>query len=259
MVVERHAGGQQLRPGGGDQQPVGEPDRVQPAGPLQVLHVCLSQRGAVFRAPQDGIGGPPQMAGLVQLDEARLGGSLATGVDGGIAQRPVKRQPEPPPQVLVTFGRTPGLGQAQRDELGPRHIRRPDPVGLLHVPLGRQPVVVEPDRVEHPLAAHPPVADDEIRLGVAHRVTHVQVCRGYVGRRRVHAENGSLPAGVVGVNVMRLPQLAGGRLDGPVVVLAEFHTKGRYPLSHQRLNSFCRTGPSSSPPGSEPPGDHAAS
>jgi hypothetical protein len=50
-------------------------------------------------------------------------------------------------------------------------------VGLLHVPLGRQPVVIETDRVEHPLAAHPPVADDEIRLRVAHRVTDVQVRR----------------------------------------------------------------------------------
>ena len=228
MVVQRHAGRQQLRPGGGDQQvlPVraAEPDRVQPAGPFQVLHVGLGQRGAVLRAPQDRVLGPPQVARLVQRDEAGLRGPLAPCVDGGVAQRPVHRQAEPPPQVLVPFGHPPGLGQAQRVELGPGHVHRPDPVGLLHVPLGRQPVVVEPDRVEHPLAAHPPVADDEIRLRVAHRVTDVQVRRRYVGRRRVHAEHEPVPVPVVPVDVVRFPQLPGGGLDRPVVILAEFHT-----------------------------------
>ena len=177
MVVQGHAGRQQFGTGGGDQQVRQEPDRVQPAGPLQVLDVGLGQRGAVLRAPQDRVLGPPQVARLVQRDEAGLGGPLAPCVDGGVAQRPVHRQAEPPPQVLVPFGHPAGLGQAERGELGAGHVHRPDPVGLLDVPLGRQPVVVEPDRVEHPLAAHPPVADDEIRLRVAHRVTDVQVRR----------------------------------------------------------------------------------
>jgi hypothetical protein len=127
---------------------------------------------------------------------------LVWAVHGGIAQRPVQRQPEPPPQVLVPFGRALRLGQAQRDELGPGHVDGPDPEGLLHIPLSRQPVVVESDRVEHPLAAHPPVSDDEIRLRVAHRVPHVQVRRRYVGRRRVHAEHGPPPVPVVGVDVV---------------------------------------------------------
>ena len=181
MVVQRHAGRQQLGPGRGDQQVPAvrpaEPDRVQPAGPLQVLHVGLGQRGAVFRAPQDRVLGSPQVARLVQLDEAGLGRPLAPGVDGGVAQRPVHRQAEPAPQVLVPFRHPAGLGQAERVELGPGHVNRADPVGLLHVPLGRQPVVIEPDRVEHPLATHPPEADDEIRLRVAHRVADVQVRR----------------------------------------------------------------------------------
>ena len=181
VVVQRYAGRQQLGPGGGDQQVpavrAAEPDRVQPAGPFQVLHVGLGQRGAVFRAPQDRVLGPAQVTRLVQLDEAGLRGPLALGVDGGVAQRPVHRQAEPPPQVLVPLGHPAGLGQAEHGELGPGHVHCADPVRLLHVPLGRQPVVIEPDRVEHPLAAHPPVADDEIRLRVTHRVTDVQVRR----------------------------------------------------------------------------------
>ena len=224
MVVQRHAGRQQLGPGGGDLQPFAEPDRVQPAAPLQVLHVRLGQRGPVLRAPQDRVLRPPQVSRLVQLDEAGLGGPLAAGVDGRVAQRPVERQAQPPPQVLVPFGRALGLGQAQRDELGSRHVHRPDAVGLLHVPLGGQPVVVEPDRVEHPLAPHPPVAHDEVGLRVAHRVAHVQVRRRHVRRRRIYAEHRPVPVTVIAVDVMRLPQRAGRRLDRLVVVLAGFHS-----------------------------------
>src|SRR5205823_14852458 len=61
---------------------------------FQVLHVGLGQRGAVLGAPQDRILGPPQVARLVQRDEAGLGGPLAPRVDGGVAQRPVHRRSE---------------------------------------------------------------------------------------------------------------------------------------------------------------------
>ena len=224
MVVQRHAGRQQLGPGGGDLQPGAEDDGVQPAGALQVFGVRLGQRGLVQRAPQDRVLRPPQVAGLVQGEEAGLGGPLAALVDGRVAQRPVHRQAQPPPQVLIPPRRALGLGQAQRDELGARHVGRPDPVGLLHVPFGGQPVVVEPDRVEHPLAPHPPVADDEVRLRVAHRVAHMQVRRRHVRRRGVDAEYRPVSVTVIAVDIVRLPQRTAGRLDRLVVVLTGFHS-----------------------------------
>ena len=55
-------------------------------------------------------------------------------------------------------------------------------VEVLHPPLGRQPVVVPADRIEHVLAAHPLVARDQIGMGVGEHVTHMQ--RPRHGRRR---------------------------------------------------------------------------
>ena len=48
------------------------------------------------------------------------------------------------------------------------------PVVVLHPALGRQPVVVPADRVEHVLAAHPLVAGDQVGVGVGEHVSHVQ-------------------------------------------------------------------------------------
>ena len=43
---------------------------------------------------------------------------------------------------------------------------------------------------------------------------------------------------VVPVDVVRLPQLPGRGLDRPVVILAEFHRKGRYPLRPAPIKFF---------------------
>ena len=57
---------------------------------------------------------------------------------------------------------------ARNSERG--RVRLVDLVRLLDVALGREPVVVEPHRVEDLAAPHALVADDELRLRVRHRV-----------------------------------------------------------------------------------------
>ena len=58
----------------------------------------------------------------------------------------------------------------------------PDAVVVLHAPLGRQPVVVPPHRVEHDLSAHALKARDEVGVRVREHVADVQGAAD--GRRR---------------------------------------------------------------------------
>jgi uncharacterized protein (DUF2252 family) len=220
--ISRHFYWRQLR----DMKGSVEPEGATPLGLTLYARVCgwtMARAHARSGDPVHDVVRPPQVPGLVQPQEARLRGSLATLVDRRIAQRPVDRKPEPPPQVLVMPRGLAGFRQAQPHELGPRHVHGAHAVLLLDVPFGRQSVVIEPDRVEHPLAAHPPEPHDEVGLRVAHRVPDVQVRGAHVGRRRVDAEHSPRPATVVPVHVALVPQRPSRRLHRQVVVLAGLH------------------------------------
>ena len=225
MGGHAHAGGEQLRAGGGDHQfPIAplhrEGDVVVVAGGGAVLHLGLGHRGAEVHVPHGGRLGGVQVTLAVQVQEAVLGQVAAGVVDGGVLLVPVHRQadslPHPLKRPLVLARHL----RAQLDEVAPRHGARRRLEGLarrhrqlqarlvgvvriaahvevvLHPPLGGQAVVVPPHGVEHLFTEHALVAGDHVGLGVAEHVADVQR-PGHRGRRRVHHER--LLAAVVGI------------------------------------------------------------
>src|SRR5439155_23993776 len=75
------------------------------------------------------------------------------------------------------------------------HVARLDPEPLLDEPLGRKAVVVVAERVEDQLAAHAPVAGDQVGVGVRVEVADVDRARDR-RRRRVDSERATrVPSG----------------------------------------------------------------
>ncbi len=64
--------------------------------------------------------------------------------------------------------------EADIDELFAAHVCRADFFGFLDQALGGQAVIVEPHGVEHVFAVHALEAGDEIGLGVAEHMAHMQ-------------------------------------------------------------------------------------
>ena len=222
MRDQRHASGQQLGPGGGDQHLAaalargalisraagdGKGQPVIRGRDRPVLDFSLRDRGAEGDVPQGrGLGEVSLVPGEV-AEEAALSHGPGPLVDRAVLGAPVDGQAEMPPGLLV--GLLVQLGQllAQRHEVAPgdrdlpvvpggrrclrplacpgrggrlegRVIRQrrvtPDAEVVLHPALGRQPVVVPADRVEHFLAAHPLEPRDRVRVGEREDVPDVQ-------------------------------------------------------------------------------------
>ncbi len=224
MGDQRHAGGQQLRPGGRDQHRAGrravglERDPAVLAGYLPVLELGLGDGGAERHVPQRRPVGEVRLAEGKIAQERALRDGLRAVVDGPVGNGPVHRKAEAPPCLRVRALVPLGQLQAQLHEVAPRHrhlaarrraprmTRRPGmtrrprrprrprtprgagrgeirvvgqrrvaphAVVVLHPALGRQPVVVPPDRVEDLLAAHPPEPRDQVGVGVGEGVAEM--------------------------------------------------------------------------------------
>ena len=193
---QRHAGGEQLGPGGLDLDVV-EAQAVVGPGLVAVLHLGLGHGGLVVDVPQGGRFGRVGLAARQVAQEHALAGPPAAVVDGGVAPGPVDRQPEAAPQFLEDLLVLDGQPGAERNEVGPadrdvlllRLLRRLEVrvVGearvaahtevVLHPALGGQPVVVPAHRVEELPAAHAPVAGQRVGLHVAEDRAHVERAR----------------------------------------------------------------------------------
>ena len=183
-------------------------------------------------------------------------------VDGGVAERPVDRQPEAHHELrsktsssMATssshssrkFGRDDRHGvvvlrrvAAERRleplDVGLRRVA-PHAVVVLHAALGRQAVVVPPHRVEDGLAAHALVAGDGVGVGVAEHVAHVQRSADG-GRRRVDGEHA-----VAGRRRVEAVRAIGVPLGGPAFLDAvERRLVGDVRHRRPRL-PFCSVGP----------------
>ncbi len=212
---QRDAGRQQLGPGGLDVDLVAagvvEGHPVVGTRVVARLELGLGHGGLEGHVPQ------PRRLGLVGLaarevaQEGLLGGGAGVVVDGAVLHVPVEGQAEIAEGVLEGHLVLDREDVAQLDEVGPADrdlvggldrlavgtlVRRAelrvvvqgrvaaDPVVVLHAALGRQAVVVPPDRVEHLVARHPLVAGDAVGLRVAEHVADVQRARRG-GRGRV--------------------------------------------------------------------------
>src|SRR5262249_35987529 len=83
-----------------------------------------------------------------------------------------------------------------------------DAVVVLDPPLGRQAVVVPAHRIEDRTPAHPLIAGDDVRVGVAEDVPDVQGAR-YSWRRRVDGEYIlAWPAPVESIQIAGFPPLS---------------------------------------------------
>ena len=186
----------------------------------------MCERRLHRRIPEHRLLGSVDPLLAVQVEERRLRGAPAVVVDRRVLQSPVDRQPELAPEAFVCDRDACCFLQAQRPELRARRVRLVDLVLLLDVALGREPVVVETHRIEDLAAPHALVADDELRLRVRHRVAHVQVRGGHVGRRRVDREDLAGGVRVELVDPGRLPQCAGALLDEREIgCLVETHAR----------------------------------
>ena len=183
-----------------------EADVVEGAPHRAVLDLRLGHRRAEVHVPQRGRLDLVDLPLAEQVEEAPLRRAARVLVDRRVLEAPVDRQGEPAPQSLERLLVLDGEGEAQLDEVGPRHLpgrqlargvvrhaegqpRLVRHVRLaLHVEvvldpaLGRQAVVVPAHRVEHVLPAHAVVAREHVRLRVAEHVPDVQ--RAGNGRRR---------------------------------------------------------------------------
>ena len=209
-----HAGGDQLGPGGLDVDRAaavrgGKGHPVVRAGIVPGLQFGLGHRGLEGHIPQrrrlGQIGLP---AGRIAQESFLGNGNRVVG-DRGVEARPVDAQPHPPPQILEGLLVDVGQFVAEGDEIAPadphlvlrvdlgrRHEVRvvrdarvaAHAVEVLHPALGRQPVVVPADRIEDVQAGHPPVAGDQIGMGVGEHVPDVQRS-GHRRRRGIDAED----------------------------------------------------------------------
>ena len=226
MGDQRHAGGQQLRPGGGHghraavRAPEREPDVA--ARHLPVFQFGLGHRGLEGHVPQGRALRQVRLAPGQVAQERALRGGPRVLVDGLVLGGPVHRQPQPPPDLLERLLVQAGQPLAQGHEVAPgdahrlarrpvrRHERRvvaerrvtPHVEVVLHPALGGQAVVVPADRVEHGLAAHPLEPRD--RVGVGERADVPDVQRPADGQRgSVNGEDRLTRAGAAGVLVLR--------------------------------------------------------
>ena len=202
---QRHAGGQQFRPGGGHRQRgavrAAEGQPVVVPSHLAVLQLGLGHRGAEPHVPQRRALGQVRLAAGQVAQELPLRHGPGGVADRPVLGGPVHGQPEPPPHLLERLLVQVGQPLAELDEVAPgdphrvaaglarRHERRV--VGqrgitlhvevVLHPALGGQPVVVPADRVEHGLAAHP--VEPGHGVGVRERADVPDVQRPADGQR----------------------------------------------------------------------------
>ncbi len=134
---QRHARGHELGPGRLDLE-VAEAQPVVCAGLLAVLHLGLGHRRLVVDVPQRGCLRGVGLAARQVVQEHALARAATAVVDGRVAQGPVDREPEAPPQVLEGLLVLGGELVAQRDEVGPA-----DPHGILAGGVGWLEVGVE--------------------------------------------------------------------------------------------------------------------
>ena len=179
-----------------------EPDPVVGARLVPVLELGLCHRGAEVHVPQRRRLELVGETALEQSQERRLRHALRLAIDRLIGLPPVDRETQMSPQVLKGLFVLDREPRAELDEIRARHrdgmlrrlLRRreggvvrerriaPDAVVVLHAPLGREPVVIPPHRVEHFLATHPLEARDDVGVRVGEDVAHVK--RAAHGRRR---------------------------------------------------------------------------
>ena len=190
-----------------------EGDVVQPGVAFDGLEVGLGQGRSHGGVPEDGVTCAVDAAGVQQADEGELCRPSAVVIDRGVPGPPIDREAEGAPEFLVDLGGLLRLVQAQSSELASRRRALVDAVPAFDEALSRQTVVVEPNRIEDRLAAHAPVADDEVRLGVRHGVPDVEMCRGHVGRRCVDREDGRASLLAVLVEAEIVPSLAPASFD----------------------------------------------
>ncbi len=197
---------------------------------LAVFELGLGHRRLEVDVPQRGrlelVGEPPSR----QPYEQHLRHALRVLADGGVGHRPVHREAQISPQVLEGLLVLDGEPGAQLDEVRPRYGDRvfvrlvgrrerrvvwqrriaTDAEVVLDPPLGGQPVVVPPHRVEHFLPAHALEARDDVGVGVGKDVSNVQRPahgrRGRVDCIHLRSRTGSIEA----VRAFSLP--AGGPL-----------------------------------------------
>ena len=210
MGNERDARGHQLGAGCVDLDvtcAIGAVERelVVRAGPFAVLDLGLCDRCTVVDVPQRWRFLQVGLAAPEVAQERALAGAPRPLVDRRVQVRPVVRQSEPAEHGLEDLLVDRDQLVAELDEVRPRDRHRPVILGditaewrlealvvllrriaahsvvVLHPSLGGQSVVVPPDRVEDGLAAHPLEPSDDVGVGVAEHVAHVQ--RPAHGRR----------------------------------------------------------------------------
>lgn len=239
----RDAGAEQLGSRRGDLDRAAvhevEPQAVHGGLLRLVVELGLGHGGLRLGVPQ---GGARLEIGLVlveQVEEAPLADADATLVDGAVAQRPVSRDAEAPPERLE-LGLVAGRGlTAETDELLARQLAPEHAMLLLGKALGRQAVVVEAERVEDVAAPHALEADDALGLRVREHVAHVERPRDG-GGRRVDAEDLARCLRVEAVDALALPELLGEGVD----------RRGFVGLVEHRI--FLGGHPTRRPPGAEP-------
>ncbi len=257
------AGAEELGPGGGDEQLTAvldpETDIEEEPLPGPVLDLGLGHGGLEVDVPHGRRLDVVDLAALDEIEEAQLRNAPAVIIDGGVRIGPVDGQAEVAPEVLEGFFVLVGDHSARLDEIASRNIVdalvflplllglpvrvvrqlgvASDPEQILHPPFRGQPVVIPTHGVGDVLADHPLVANDQILVGVAEDVTHVERTRN---RRRWGVDDkGLLPrqGRVPTVDPPLLPLLSPLVLD--LVVLVFLGNLG-HSLLHQHAISRVR-------------------
>ena len=179
-----------------------ERDPVVAAGDLPVLELGLGDRGAGTSRPtataprrgtprrwQDRAGTraatrparPRRWSGMKWTSPSRGRGGATSA---RTRTRPVRSGPgttrrscAATPAPARAAPRAPGRRAGEIRVVGQRRFA-PHAVVVLHPALGRQPVVVPPDRVEDLLAAHPPEAREQVRVSVRKGVPDMHLPAG---------------------------------------------------------------------------------
>ena len=206
---QRHAGGDQLRPGGLDLDRLAaagsrEQDAVGRARGRAVLELGLRHRGAEVDVPERRRLYRVDQVLAEEVDERALRRALGALADRRVGHRPVHGEAEPAPELferLLVLGRQPQaelnevlardrnrvVGRLRRG-LEPGVVRQrgvtADAEVVLDAPLRGQPVVVPPHRVKDALPAHPLEARDQVGVAVREDVPDVEGS-AHGGRRRV--------------------------------------------------------------------------
>ncbi len=254
MDEDGHAGRQQFRPGGGNGQGRAiidaEEQRVKRRLALQVVLLGLGDGRAALRAPQCRRLLLVGQAAAQQVEEAPLGHAARFVVDGAVGVAPVDRQAQPPPDGLVLGLDLGSHSQALADEGGAADVGGAHPARPLHQPLGRQAVVVVAHGVEDVVAAHAPVAGEEVGVGVGVDVAQVEPARDG-GRRGVDGVDGRVVRRLEVVDAGCVPLLLSDPLGRQgVVLLSQAHgvippRKLKQPIVTTRTKGLCFRGTTS--------------